>query len=212
MRGALRLCVAAAALVAAGCTTLPSGPSLMALPGTGKDFNHFRADDAECRDYALAAIGGQTPSAIQEEAAARSAVAGALIGALAGAAINSAQGAAVGAGIGGAAGGLAGLGAAEASVFEAQRRYDHAYSQCMYAKGHRVPVAERHARWYGPVYYPPPAPLRYRDPYSAYYDPFYRGYPPPPPRGPAASGTPPPPPSGTGHPPPPPQYIVPAPR
>ena len=30
----------------------PSGPSVMALPGNGKSFEQFRADDAACREYA----------------------------------------------------------------------------------------------------------------------------------------------------------------
>ena len=35
------------ALLALGaCTTLPTGPSILALPGTGKSFDQFRADDA----------------------------------------------------------------------------------------------------------------------------------------------------------------------
>jgi hypothetical protein len=195
--------LAAAAVLAAGCTTIPTGPSLMALPGTGKDFGHFRADDAECRGYALESVGGTTPMRAQEEAAVRSAVAGALIGGLAGAAINAGSGAAVGAGIGGAAGGLAGFAAGDTSAHIVQRRYDHAYGQCMYAKGHRVPVTDRYSRFFGPIYYPPPT-LGYRYPppqrpsYEYPRDVRPREVPPPPP--------------GTGHPPPPPEYRVPPPR
>ncbi|MFH1604923.1 MAG: hypothetical protein ABIH03_13560, partial [Pseudomonadota bacterium] len=44
----------------AACTTMPTGPSLMALPGTGKNFDQFRADDAECRAFAQYQIGGTT--------------------------------------------------------------------------------------------------------------------------------------------------------
>ena len=75
-----------AALLAAGCTTIPSGPSHMALPGTGKPFEQFRADDGACRQYASETIGPNTPARAQEEAAVKSTVAGAAIGALIGAA------------------------------------------------------------------------------------------------------------------------------
>jgi hypothetical protein len=34
-----------------------------------------------------------------------------------------------------------GAGTAQVSGYEAQRRYDNAFVQCMYAKGHRVPVS-----------------------------------------------------------------------
>ena len=160
------LAIAAAALLAAGCTTIPTGPSTMALPGTGKAFDQFRVDDGGCRQYAYDAIGGQTAARAQEESGVKSAVAGAAIGALIGAAVSGGHGAAVGAGVGGGAGAIAGVGAADVSGYEAQRRYDQAYTQCMYGKGHRVAVNARTARQYqssaaAPVYYPPPAPSRY---------------------------------------------------
>ena len=34
------------------CSTLPNGPSVLVLPGGGKDFARFHADDATCRDTA----------------------------------------------------------------------------------------------------------------------------------------------------------------
>ena len=43
------------------------------------------------------------------------------------------------------AGTLAGTGAGSTSAYEMQRRYDNGYQQCMYAKGHRVPVSGRFA-------------------------------------------------------------------
>ena len=79
---------AVAALLLVGCTTVPTGPSTMALPGTGKHFDQFRADDAECRQYAFDTIGGQTAAGTQQDTAVRSAVAGAALGALAGGAIS----------------------------------------------------------------------------------------------------------------------------
>jgi hypothetical protein len=73
-------------------------------------------------------------------------VAGTLIGAGLGAAIGAAGGnAGLGAGIGAASGLLigssAGTESARATGYDAQRRYDVAYQQCMYAKGNQIPVA-----------------------------------------------------------------------
>lgn len=35
------------------CASTPSGPSLMALPGSDKSFDQFRNDDHQCRQFAL---------------------------------------------------------------------------------------------------------------------------------------------------------------
>ena len=131
------------ALGVAGCTTIPTGPSRMALPGTGKDFDQFRGDDASCRQYALDSSGA-TPTQVQENSAVKSAVIGTAIGAAAGAAIgNTGAAAGVGAGVGLLMGVMAGAAAGDQSGYNVQRRYDNGYSQCMYAKGHRVPVSGR---------------------------------------------------------------------
>jgi hypothetical protein len=34
------------------CATLPSGPTVMVLPGVGKPFDGFQAEDAACRQFA----------------------------------------------------------------------------------------------------------------------------------------------------------------
>jgi hypothetical protein len=185
---AFRITAVAAALLFAGCTSIPTGPSNMALPGTGKAFDQFRADDGGCRQYAYDAIGGHTASRAQQESGIASAVAGAAIGALIGGAVGGGHGAAIGAGVGGGAGGIAGVSAADASGYESQRRYDQAYTQCMYGRGHRVAVNGRSASAYypstaaAPVYYPPPAPAR---PSYSPPAPARSGYsvPPPPPPG-----------------------------
>lgn len=178
-----RLGAIALAAFFAGCTAMPTGPSTLALPGSTKGFDQFRDDDGACRHYAYDSIGGQTAARAQEEAGVKSTIAGAAIGAMIGGAISGGHGAAVGAGVGGAAGGIAGVSAADVSGYEAQRRYDHAYTQCMYGRGHRVAVSGRFAAGQG--YYPPPPPR-----------PTYR-HPTPPP------GYYPPPPPGAGHVPPP---------
>ncbi len=112
----------------------------MSLPGTGRNFDQFRADDGECRSYSFMQIGGNPPNRAGMDAGTKSAAVGTLIGAAAGAAIGGGQGAAVGAGVGLAGGALAGTGAADQSAYGMQQRYDIAYTQCMYAKGHKVPV------------------------------------------------------------------------
>jgi len=75
-----------------GCSTLPSSPSVLVLPGTGKNFDQFRNDDLVCRQLVRADI-----AASQKE-------------------IDSNE--------------------------EGQQSYDIGYIQCMYGKGHQVPVPE----------------------------------------------------------------------
>jgi hypothetical protein len=127
----------------AGCATLPTGPSVLVLPGSSKTFEAFRADDASCRQYALESVGGKTAAENANQAGATSAAIGTAVGAAAGAAIGGGRGAAVGAGVGLGVGAAAGAGAAETSMYGTQRRYDASYVQCMYASGHRVPVSGR---------------------------------------------------------------------
>jgi hypothetical protein len=141
-----RLTIAAAALLAAGCAaTPPSGPSILVLPGSSKSFDQFRSDDMECRGYAHSQIGGKTTEQAASDAAAKSAVIGTAIGAVAGGALGGAEGAAVGAGVGLAGGAAVGADQSYYAASSLQRRYDNAFTQCMYAKGHRVPVAGRYS-------------------------------------------------------------------
>src|SRR6266540_3094311 len=162
-----------ASLVLASCATVPTGPSVMVIPGSGKSFEEFQTDDAICRQWAVQQSG--TPN----QAAAQS-TAGAAIGAAAG---SPATGAAVGAGAGLLGGTMIGAGNSYASSGSAQRRYDVTYMQCMYTKGNQIPVARgsQPARS-APLPPPPPPP-----PASNQLPP---GIPPPP------AGSPPPPPPG----------------
>jgi hypothetical protein len=149
-------------LLLAACASVPNGPSRMALPGSGKDFDQFRADDASCRQFAHEQIGGQTANQSAGDSFARSAALGTAIGAMAGAAAGGGHGAGVGAAAGLAVGSMAGANAANYSSGEAQHRYDEAYIQCMYAQGHRVPVSgrfeSRQMRQSAPSSYTPPPP------------------------------------------------------
>jgi hypothetical protein len=133
------------------CTTIPSGPGVLVLPGTGKTFEQFRFDDGDCRQFAQAQVGGASAGSAADDSVVRSAALGTVLGAVAGAAIGGSHGAAVGAGGGLALGGLAGTGAAQGSAYNVQQRYDFSYQQCMYAKGHRVPVAAGSVRGARPI-------------------------------------------------------------
>ncbi|HTD90229.1 MAG TPA: hypothetical protein VK663_06175 [Burkholderiales bacterium] len=183
------------ALGVAGCTTIPSGPSRMALPGTGRNFDEFRADDATCRQYAMDSSGA-SPTQVQENSAVKSAAVGTVVGAAAGAAIGgNGPAAGVGAGIGLLMGAVSGAAAGDASGYAVQRRYDNSYTQCMYAKGHRVAVpgsvaSSRPATQAQPAaqpYYAPPAPAANQPPppppqaQAPYYAPPPPGSAPPPP-------------------------------
>ncbi len=114
----------------------------MVLPGSNKNFDQFRYDDAQCQHYAKS-LTVPSPAEAASTAGVSSAVLGTALGAVAGAAIGGNQGAAVGAGTGLLVGGLSGTEAANASAHGSQRQYDNAYIQCMYAQGHRVPVYGR---------------------------------------------------------------------
>src|SRR5487761_2138582 len=136
-------------LLLGACATIPNGPSVMALPGTGKSFDQFRADDADCRQFALSQIGGTSANQAAVASGVTSAAIGAGVGARAGAAMGGLAGSAIGASSG------------QVSGYEAQRRYDIAYIQCMYAKGDRVPVSGQMTPGSAPSYNPPPPPPGY---------------------------------------------------
>ena len=174
------LSIAAALFLLAGCATPPpSGPSMLVLPGTGKSFDQFRFDEQDCRNYAHGSVGGKTAEQAATDSAVKSAVVGTAIGTVAGAALGGHQGAAVGAGVGLLGGSVVGADTSYASAGSLQRRYDNAYVQCMYSKGHKVPVAGRFES--RAVSQTPPQAAR---------------TPPPPPQPQAARTAPPPPPPG----------------
>ena len=124
----------------AGCASIPGGPSELALPGSRKTFDQFRFDDGDCRRFASAQVGGASGGEVATDSGVKSAAVGTGVGALAGAAIGGGRGAATGAGLGLVVGAIAGIDAGDRSSYALQQRYDGAYKQCMYAKGHKVPV------------------------------------------------------------------------
>jgi hypothetical protein len=159
------------------CVTVPTGPSVLVLPGSTKTFDQFREDEAVCRQYAFEQVGGTTANQAVADSAVRSAAVGTAVGAAAGALIGGGRGAAVGAGSGLLVGSAVGADAAGVSGYASQQRYDYAYQQCMYLKGNRVPVAGEISSPRRQAYtsYPPPPPNA-PPPGSGPY------YPPPPPR------------------------------
>ncbi|MDR2614446.1 MAG: complement resistance protein TraT [Candidatus Accumulibacter sp.] len=182
----LRVCIGLAVLLCVGgCASYPTGPSALALPGTGKTFDRFRQDDNECQRYAFERIGGLTAEKAAEESAVRSAAIGTAVGVVAGAAIGGSNGAGVGAGTGLLLGSAIGTDASQRSAYGSQKRYDDAYIQCMYARGHRVPVPAEMARQ---IQQRPPAPPAYGSPPPPAVDAGKipeppHGNPPPPPPG-----------------------------
>ena len=178
VKSAWLACVATLGLGA--CTTIPpAGPSVMVLPGSGSTFDRFRQDEAVCAQYAYSQLGPVSPQQAATNSAVNSAAAGAAVGAAAGAVIGAAsgdpgEGAAIGAGVGMLGGTLAGIDAYNRTADDMQYRYDAAFVQCMYAKGHQVPVPAGYAAGTPPRAAPPPPAPNAAPP----------GYPLPPPPGP----------------------------
>ncbi|RDK07919.1 glycine zipper family protein [Cupriavidus lacunae] len=125
-----------AALVVGACTAMPSGPSVMVLPGSNKTLDQFLGDEHNCRQFALGKVGGVNSHQASDTAAVSSSAAGAST--------------------------------SSDSGYDAQRQYDAAYVQCMYASGHRVPAYSQMLAAppatppanYKP-YFPPPVPQGY---------------------------------------------------
>ena len=161
--GSTAVLVGATALLGA-CATVPTGPAVTVMPGTGKTFEAFQQDQAACQQYAQAAIGGPNAGQPANDRAAGTALAGTAVGAGTGAIIGSAtnqggQGAAIGAGVGLLFGAIAAANQSNASSWQLQRHYDGVYMQCMYAHGNQVPVRMSYRGPSGPVApgtYPPP--------------------------------------------------------
>lgn len=142
-----------AAILLAGCASMPSGPRVAVMPAPGKPFELFVQEDRICRQYSEQSI-GKSANDYGRQTFAESAVAGAAIGAAAGGLLGGNDGATSGAGMGLLTGSMIGAGESNYGVSEAQRRYDIAYQQCMYAKGNQLPGQH----YQNNVNYPPPPP------------------------------------------------------
>ena len=124
----------APALVCAACSTMSGGsaPTVAVLPGGGKDMAAFNTDDIACRGDAQARASERSPVPAAmglgrtEVASSRSRLA-----------IRESTDTTTGSVYGGAP-------AADASTaFTLQQRYDTAYVQCMFSKGHKIPMKEQ---------------------------------------------------------------------
>ena len=142
----LRLLALSPSLLALlACAGLPPGPEVEVMPAPDIPFEQFADDDLVCRDFA-AGRSGAAGSAPGGETA-KGAVAGAAAGAVAGAMLGHGDGEAIGTGAGAGLilGGAHGMEREHDARDTIQHRYDTAYMQCMYAKGHQVPGYGRSA-------------------------------------------------------------------
>jgi hypothetical protein len=142
-------------LTAAGCATIPTGPSVMVMPGPNKPFDLFQQEDVQCRQYAQRQIGANPQDTVNKNTAAGAAIGGAA-GAALGSLSHTGSGTAFGAISGALVGAAAGNSQGQYYGYEAQHRYDIAYMQCMYANGNMVPGVRRYYRSMPP---PPPPDL-----------------------------------------------------
>jgi len=90
------------------CSTMPSGPSILVLPGGDKNFDQFHNDDLQCRQLTHTQLATSQQDADSRE--------------------------------------------------EAQQNYDIVYIQCMYGKGHKVPVPGELMYDTEQEWHPPPPP------------------------------------------------------
>jgi hypothetical protein len=138
----------------AGCAQTPMGPTVQVMPGPGKTFDAFQADQANCKGYAASQVQGQADAANQQAVGTGvlSTVLGAGLGAaIGGAAGNAGAGAAIGAASGAGLGTAYGANGSSYAQMSIQQQYDNAFSQCMYARGEQVPG-------FAPLAPPPPPP------------------------------------------------------
>lgn len=150
---AISACVA---VILAGCAQTPMGPMVQVMPGPGKSFDQFQADNASCKNYAAGQVQGQAEAANQQAVGAGvvSTVVGAGLGAAVGGAYHHAgEGAAIGAASGASVGTAIGANSNSYAQMTIQQQYDNAFAQCMYTKGEQVPG------FVPPEPPPPPPPM-----------------------------------------------------
>jgi outer membrane lipoprotein SlyB len=137
MRKHKSLAVLAAGLLLTGCATTPTGPMVRVMPAPNKPFEVFAQEQTDCEHYASDQVAGGAQAANNRALGATAL--GAVLGLGVGAATGSGRAATVGAATGGAIGAALGANQSSYASYSLQRRYDIAYSQCMYAKGNYVP-------------------------------------------------------------------------
>jgi YmgG-like glycine-zipper protein len=125
-----------------GCTTIPEGPRITALPGSNKTMILFDQDRLRCKEFALSESGGKTANQVKDDTTGEHAMIGTIVGALIGAAFghHGGESVAIGAATGMLFGAISGSDEGYIAGDNIQHRYDNAYTRCMYSAGHRVPV------------------------------------------------------------------------
>jgi hypothetical protein len=137
MRKHKSLAVLAAGLLLTGCAATPTGPMVRVMPAPNKPFEIFAREQTDCEHYASDQVAGGAQAANNRALGATAL--GTVLGLGVGAATGSGRAATVGAATGGAIGAAVGANQSSYAGYNLQRRYDIAYSQCMYAKGNYVP-------------------------------------------------------------------------
>ncbi len=126
----------------AGCAATPTAPTVGVMPGPGKAFATFQADNAACKEFATGQVQGQADAANKRAvgAALLTTVLGTGLGAAVGGAAGSAgAGAAIGAAAGATGGAAVGANSSAGDQATIQQQYDTSFAQCMYSKGNQVP-------------------------------------------------------------------------
>lgn len=133
----------------AGCAMQPVGPTVAVFPAPYKPFEVFQQDQYECGQYAGSQVAGRAEAA--NNRALGTAAIGTALGLALGAATGDGHAASFGGVAGAAVGGTIAADQSERAGFSLQRRYDIAFSQCMYSRGNQVPGFQRSVA-------PPPPP------------------------------------------------------
>jgi outer membrane lipoprotein SlyB len=123
-------------LLVAACAETPMGPTVRALPPSGKPFDQFASEQASCKAYAESQVQGQADRA--NSTGVLEGVGGTVLGAGLGAALGGGRGAAIGAGAGAIGGTAVGANTSGHEQRGIQVQYNDAYTQCMVAKGNVI--------------------------------------------------------------------------
>jgi len=68
MKTGKRVAVLAGALALGGCVSVPQGPTVAVMPGSGKSLEQFSTDSGTCKQFAQASVSGASQHA-QDQAA-----------------------------------------------------------------------------------------------------------------------------------------------
>ncbi len=125
-------CAVAGAFLAVACAVLPGGtsPTVEVLPGGGKDMAAFNSDDIACRTAATSRANENSPLPTAMGLGNRNDVVASTRGRVT---LRENSEASTGSVYGGSP-------AADAGTPTAQQRFDTAYVQCMFSKGHKIPM------------------------------------------------------------------------